>query len=98
MMMEFSDLMELIGVKLTPFEIKPGITVYIRLPSLKHNAECSDPFKAIFYCVVDKEGNQIFESTELIENKIDMMIQLKLSAEINRIFDEAFQEETVEKK
>jgi len=96
--MDFDNLMKAIGVKLNPLKISDEVTVYIKLPTIKHNAECADPYKAIFYCVVDENGNQIFDSAETVETKVDLMVQLKLNSEINRIFSEAFKEETVEKK
>jgi len=96
--MNFDSLMSVIGVKLTPFELTEGVTVYIKLPSIKDNAECADPFKAIFHCIVDESGNQIFDSVEQIEKNVDLTVQLKLNHEIGRVFAEAFKPEDVEAK
>lgn len=57
--MDFSNLMNTIGVKLTQVELTPECTVYIKLPSITQHTECTDPYKAIFYCVVDEDGKQI---------------------------------------
>lgn len=96
--MDFDTLMKVIGVKLTRFQLTDDVTVYIRLPSIKDNVEVADPFKAIFYCVVDESGKQIFDSAEQIEKNVDLTIQLKLNNEIGRVFAEAFKPEEVEAK
>lgn len=96
--MNFDNLMKVIGVKLTPFKLTEEVTVYIKLPSIKDNAEIADPFKAIFYCVVDESGKQVFDSAEQVEKNVDLTIQLKLNNEIGRVFAEAFKPEDVEVK
>ncbi|WP_147716207.1 hypothetical protein [Klebsiella variicola] len=96
--MDFNQLMNAIGVKLSPFEIKPGVSVYIKLPSITKYSECLDPYKTIFYCVVDEDGKQIFESPEQVENSVDLPVQVKLNQEIGRLFTEAMDIESVESK
>ncbi|MGP6488932.1 hypothetical protein [Duffyella gerundensis] len=96
--MDIANLMKAIGVKMTPFEVAQGITVYIKLPSVSKYSECSDPYKTIFYCVVDEEGKQVFDSAEQVENKVDMTVQVKLNQEISRLFVEAMNIEDVESK
>lgn len=96
--MNFESLMSVIGIKLTPFEVAEGVTVYIKLPSIRDNADCADPFKAIFHCVVDENGKQIFDSAEQVECNVDLTVQLKLNHEIGRVFEEAFKPEDVEAK
>lgn len=96
--MDIANLMKAIGVKKTPFEVAPGMTVYIKLPSVSKYSECSDPYKTIYYCVVDEEGKQIFDSAEQVENEVDMTVQVKLNQEIGRLFVEAMNIEDVESK
>ena len=96
--MDFTNLMTAIGVKLTPVEITPECTVYIKLPSITQHAEVSDPYKAIFYCVVDESGKQIFDSPEQVEQNVDLTVQLKLNAEIGKVFAKSFNVEDVEAK
>lgn len=96
--MDFSNLMNAIGVKLTPVELTPECTVYIKLPNITQHVECADPYKAIFYCVVDEDGKQIFDSSEQVEEKVDLTVQLKLNAEIGNVFAKSFNVEDVEGK
>ena len=58
----------------------------------------SDPYKAIFYCVVDESGKQIFDSPEQVEQNVDLIVQLKLNAEIGNVFAKSFNVEDVEAK
>ena len=82
--------MNTIGVKLTQVELTPECTVYIKLPSITQHTECADPYKAIFYCVVDEDGKQIFDSPEQdLEVKADLIVQLKLNAEIGNVFSKS---------
>ncbi|HDT2076407.1 hypothetical protein [Enterobacter sp. CPE_E1241] len=96
--MDFSNLMNTIGVKLTQVELTPECTVYIKLPSITQHTECTDPYKAIFYCVVDEDGKHIFDSPEQVEAKVDLTVQLKLNAEIGNVFAKSFNVEDVEGK
>ncbi|WP_127353014.1 hypothetical protein [Enterobacter hormaechei] len=96
--MDLQKLMEVIGVKKKPFELAPGFTVYIRLPSLGQYSECNDPYKTIYHCVVLEDNTKVFESPEQVEKAVDFSIQAKLNFEITQMFTEAMDIDSIEKK
>jgi hypothetical protein len=67
--MDFSNLMNAIGVKLTPVELTPECTVYIKLPNITQHVECADPYKAIFYCVLMRMVNRFLIHQNKLKKK-----------------------------
>ena len=96
--MDIANLMKAIGVKMTPFEVAQGITVYIKLPSVSKYSECSDPYRTHIYCVVDEEGKQIVDSDEQVEDIVEKTVQVRLNQEISRLFVGAMNIEDVASK
>ncbi|EOU9592080.1 hypothetical protein ACOJEA_004780 [Klebsiella aerogenes] len=96
--MDFKELMKVIGVKKDSFELAPGFTVYLRLPSITKYVECTDPYNTIYNCVVDENGKPIFESPEQVEKDVELTVQVKLNLELQKKFTEAMNIEDVEKK
>ena len=48
--------------------------------------------------MVDESGKQIFDSPEQVEQNVDLTVQLKLNAEIGKVFAKSFNVEDVEVK
>lgn len=86
--MNIQSLMEVIGVKLHPVQLTSEFTVYVKLPTLDTFSKCDNSTNTIYHCIVDGEGNQLFESTEQVE-KIDLKYLTIMNTEINKVFQES---------
>lgn len=86
--MNIQTLMEVIGTKLHPVQLTDEFTVYVKLPTLDTFGKCDNSTNTIFLCIVDADGNKLFESTEQVE-KVDLKYLTIMNTEINKVFQES---------
>ncbi|CNH80857.1 Uncharacterised protein [Yersinia pekkanenii] len=86
--MNIQNLMLVIGTKLHPITLTPEFTVYVKLPTLDTFAKCDNSTNTIFNCIVDANGEQLFESTSQVE-KVDLKYLTIMNTEINKVFQES---------
>ncbi|CRY67040.1 Uncharacterised protein [Yersinia kristensenii] len=86
--MNIQNLMDVIGVKLHPVQLTQEFIVYVKLPTLDTFAKCDNSTNTIFNCIVDDQGEQLFESTAQVE-KVDLKFLTIMNTEINKVFQES---------
>ncbi|EKN4073626.1 TPA: hypothetical protein ACGE8L_002694 [Yersinia enterocolitica] len=91
--MNIQTLMEVIGTKLHPVQLTSEFTVYVKLPTLDTFAKCDNSTNTIYHCIVDSDGNQLFESTVQVE-KVDLKYLTIMNTEINKVFQESMNVDT----